>query len=762
MQPTENSLIQSVLEAEDQPRIIRPADIEASVRQIFSAYVEQEYRADKAVQNFRLREVDLYHRGIQHIAPVQTANGWDWQDATSDEEGQPVNDRSFNMVLAYGRKYVPAIGNRPWHNVKGVPERGDDELDRRAADSGQALAEFLKRKWNAIQMTYDLAGGFWTGGTQYILLFSVADAEMFGVVEEPQYEEQDVEVAPAHWACQNCGATFAEPLNGTCPECGVPVQPHWMMPAQMEKQLVEAPPKRYPRTGPVPVIVDGSIFTVPFDCRDIEKTPWAVYEVDDHPANLLALYGDNLRKEVGDALDTAKSNSGVDEDNTFTRAIFASLNGTPQHDSIRRWRHRLVWMRPQMYEMEPDAAIREELKRRYPTGLLAPFVNDIAMPVREDNIQDRIVAAKPEWSRFVWTNPYALSILDQQDVVNALMEMALTFQERKMPTLIADSGLGIADSINNRRGMPTEVIETMGKFGRSVADGVALIPTPQGDAGMYYESANQMRGIMEHLTSITPPIYGGMDKQPPTAEAARNLLNQAVQALSYAGNSIGMAFALALKKGVRLMARDNDRPFAIPNPEGASELADFEALREGRFDFEPHPGIPMSFAEKAQMLEKIITQSPAVAAALGLDQPLNVGVVFDYLLPGMKDIKVPMQEKRKFAMRRIRELLKAAPVPSPDGGMPQSSMQPDPFLDDHPFMAQTIVEWAQSEAGTKAATAMPEGYRNVLLHGEAQLAAAQPPLPGPMDEEGNPLPQGNAPADGGQGKEAAGAFAPAA
>jgi hypothetical protein len=106
----------------------------------------------------------------------------------------------------------------------------------------------------------------------------------------------------------------------------------------------------------------------------------------------------------------------------------------------------------------------------------------------------------------------------------------------------------------------------------------------------------------------------------------------------------------------------------------------------------------------------------------------------------------PGSFERDKTLERIQRLLQERAITEfdPMTGQPvkRSSIAVQPFEDkNHDLIAEIMRVWANSEAGRAAEQDNPEGYENVVLHGQEQEAAMLPP-PAPGNGGPAPLPAG--------------------
>jgi hypothetical protein len=487
----------------------------------------------------------------------------------------------------------------------------------------------------------------------------------------------------------------------------------------------------YPASGPALILTTGYTTTIPFDCKDMSRAPYVLYEYEEDQGTLLQAFGDPLRKLVD-----ANGNLAGPETNTskaqglYTRRQEFSLTAMPRVNTQSRWTYSRYWLATSMYEYVKNQAKREALYQQYSDGLKIHLVNGKIVKLESENHADVWAAIIPEPSDAVYHDPMAWSILGQQDLKNDATNIGVAYLERGLPTHIVDVDVLDPDQINSQPYMPNEVVGAKPGAGARLDSAVKTLghtPFPE-DLVPFIAGVDSQ---VQNNTGLLPPVYGGGERQP-TAEGQRTVLNQALMQLGVAGEYAGYGWADVLTKAVRQIAKHAPRSFAVSIPgkgsnPATSEMLDLEALRNGKWKLEPQPGVPMSWAERQQAIEGIIKENPAVAHAMGLDLPINAPVVRDYMLPGLQELRVPNEDLRDKVIRVIiPELLQGQPIIGPDG-QPQPSVMPEEFVDDPGQCAELAHEWLNSPPALKMRNT--PGYANVVAWGMAQAAKVQPPPP---------------------------------
>jgi hypothetical protein len=334
-------------------------------------------------------------------------------------------------------------------------------------------------------------------------------------------------------------------------------------------------------------------------------------------------------------------------------------------------------------------------------------------------------------------------VLPLQDAINDFWNLMISVVEKVVPSFIYNPEIISRSALNDTAFQPGDGIPAIG--GTALGSATEKLPS----ASFPDEAQAMVGGFIGHLESsvgLLPAIYGGGEKSA-TAEESRNRLNQAIQQLSVSGAMATQFWCDAYDRAIRMIAKRSPVPMEVASGAGrnaSTSVIDPAELSAGRFRVVGHLGLPMSFTERRDQLNQIITQNPDLAQQLGLALPENSSVVKDYLLTGMDDLQLPDDNRWKKTMDTIQLLLEQEPVPGPDGRM-MPSMEPEPYIVTPGEEAQRVLAWLLSDPGRELGKKNTPGYQNVVAYGMlCSDLAAPPPMPMP-GEEGPPPPPGNPP-----------------
>ncbi len=720
------------------------------IKTVLQEKVDQEVDFEKTWQFMRLRKCDLYYRGLQFLNPSFNSGFLDWSPTgapnpgSDSQESGGLFDYNIDLVQNFGLKYQAALGMRPFYNVTAMPDDPQSEIDRKASAQANLIAGWCRHRWQIRIRNIELFYLQWVGGTVYPYTPYVSDKDLFGEIDEPQFTQRQVEIEPAGFKCQNCGAKSPQPTpEQMCPQCGSPLSENNFEEAQTATVPEFVGKKKYPGSGPALHFCTGYTVTVPFNCKDIRKAPYLLYEYEENQGVLLQMFGDALRGKMNDGGDVGGSDAGVvHQQGKLTRRSAQSLTGMYRQGSESTWTFSRYWLATSMYEYIKDKAKRDVLYEQYPDGLKVSRVEGNVVKLENEALADVWGAIPPAPGQTVYQDPVCYRFLGHQDIANDLINIAVAREERGLPSSIVEAGLIDTERLSQRPYLPNELIEAKAEYGGSLREAIVNLPTPNKDEG---SGGRIMQAVQENLqqgSGMLPAVFGGGERQA-TAEATRTQLNQALMQLGIPGEMASLGYADIHLRACKQIAKYAPKGFRVQVPDDnqgmSSEMLDIEALREGNYHFESEPGIPMSFSEKRDQLNQIITQNPDLAQSMGLHDLTVAPAVRDYLLPNMPEIRGLNENVRDKVRERIQLLLEGEPIPSPDGQSPaMPSIQPEDYVDDPAQHAELVREWLNDKPGRKASAdpAKEKGYQNVVAYGlQCSQKAVPPPPPAPPPEE---------------------------
>jgi hypothetical protein len=733
------------------------AQLKGDLAGLVTSDVRGDVDVEKTYQYAQARRNELYMRGKQYLAPVMVNSEIaDYSPVGTVKYGaQQGNsgryDHTINILRGDGRKFVAVLGQRA-PNVKAMPDHSDDEVAIRRSRRADVEARKLHFDWRVDREQRHLALDLWQSTTTFAFIDWVADGQKYGYTEEPVYETEEQEVAPASFHCIQCGATTpADAMDASCATCGAPFTPDDLRPAQTTQvpKLVDV--KKYPKGAVEFHLANVFTVTTPFWAKSIEDLPWLLYEYEEHRGRLMAAYP-QLREKL-------KTDSGVNTDGggsaaqgTFARETLASPTGVA---STRKNRvlYTRVWLRPLMYEIVADDAKRKLLQDNFPDGCRLTMVNQDLVDLEADKIEDHWTYCKPDVSQTLYADPICQDFISIQDLTNDMHNLSVETFERSIPWFLFDPTILDPEQMRKHAQMPGEGVPAKAGVGKQLSDSIWKAPVADVNPQVFNWS-DSLRSTGREITGILPAIFGG-DGGTQTAREAELRRNQALMQLGVTWAEMRAFWARAFEIGIKLKATYGAAQEQGAHQNPTERLATLAELAEGGWHMEAEEAMPMTWGQRRDFFMLLLDKGPAAWNMFGLAHPNNLPQVQQVL--GMDGWTIPFLNARDKVYDTIGQLVQGAPIQNPATGQIEPSIPVDIWEDDHTYSAQVVKEWAQSEPGRATREANPEGYSNVIAWGMGHLELTMPP---PMPAL--PAPDGATPPNGGDKKteQATGAEAP--
>lgn len=752
------------MQALDAPPVDPLASLRDPVTKLLEQYVDQELAAEKTRRYLMLRKAHNYNEGQQfNSLTVDTLTGGidyspigtPFSPSMEQAEGMGLYDYNIDVTKAYGRKYAAILGTRSWYNSTAVGRNPTSEKDRKAARTANILRDWISSAWGLPVLNLEYFGRQWDSGEVYGYLQWEADDKAFGTVKVPQFQPKMVTLEDGGFGCPNCGQKSPQPemvdaldqmgqpmQQSVCPACkGELADFHYRPPvtAEIPEYVGTA---SFPQAGPKVTLCTGMTVSIPQDVKDLRHAPWLIYEYEEHRGVLLEFFGEKLRNLIEEGTGNIKGGKQATQAAALqARQSQFTLTGQVAPNLQNRWTFSRYWIRPSMFEYAKKEE-REMLKQQFPRGVKVSLVDGVVVDMAEEDLGEVWVVGVPEAGKGLIHKPICWGILGHQDIINDFYQIMIANLERGLPSFIFDPEVIDRDALSRKSYLPAEAVPAKRSAGSLIEKAIAKLPTASfPDQAPVIASAVESN-IQLH-TGLLPTAWGGGEKSA-TAEESRNKLNQALQQLSIHGIFAGKfwidLFTLAVHMTAKYAAGDFSVSVSGKNGLTTSEVVEIQALKDGEFVFQAEVGIPMTFAERKDQLNQIITQNPDLAKAMQLDSRTNLPIVRDALLTGMNELQVYGEDEWQNTLEKIQQLIEEQPMQAPDGSQ-QPSQQPEEFVTNYATEADNVRQWLLSEQGRQAKREKPMGWRNVVLYGLlcSSMAAPPPMMPGP---DGQPPAQG--------------------
>lgn len=699
--------------------------LEPAIKRLLEDDIQADIGPDMLQFYLRLRKCFYYYDGHQYLVPTFVGDVIDFTpvgtviSAKRDDEG--IYDYIQNVVRGDGRKFVGLLGNRAPNAIAVADDQSSEESHRVAAIANRVL-HMIYSWWDMEQLHRFLCLQLWKAGTAFIYTPYVVDADRYGTVSEPVWETQK-ETVPSRYVCPQCGAT-APVTNEVC-ECGQPFSIDDLQP----EHEIEVPKvvgvKHYP-VGRVECHIFNALHVmVPYYCRTLAEAPWLKLEYDEHRAKLMRAYPEHA--------DMIRKVAEEEKDPTSAAKIRHSVRSPMSMWSRRKHlvTYTRLWLRPSMFGLIADDEARKTAFDMFPTGMKVTLIGGKVVRLERESIDEVWAICRPEPGEHIYSTPLAWDHVQTQDIINALLNIAVETAERAVPWLMADPSVVDFQQLRSRARRPAEVVPVVPGQGRTLREAVKEAPVAQ-PSPFLTQLQSQLIETVRDIAGVQRTVWGGDVRGNMTARQYEGMRNQALMQLSSVWSEIRSAWGQALANALRQVSKY-----------GSVDNIDLARLADPVWHIEIEETMPITPGQRADRLLFLLEKGPPLVDILGLTHPANVRVAHELL--GLSGISVPSLDELEAVRARIRELLNGAPIESvdPQTGEPteEPSIQPE-WAEDSNIWVHEIKRWAMSEEGQTAQRENPTGWRNVMAYGKAherrlqappEFAPSQPISPQPFE-----------------------------
>lgn len=764
--------MQTLGPAEEQPdKATLLAQLSAPIKNLVKEDIDSDVEPERLLQVAVALRNELYWRGKQYLKLATRNDGsLGYTPIGTPLPGENDNQNAFsyvfNIMRADGKKYAAVIGQRAPH-VKAVPEDPENEDHNQRAREANAVFQYLKTLWAADRRQKEVARHLWRTGPVFSYTPYVSDGDKYGYTEQPKIELVPTKVGPDQYDCINCGAQTpgaapdpnAPPPN--CQQCSQPLSPEAFRPAETVQQPQQVGTEQFPKGNVELHLYTILDVTISAHAKSIEECEYLAAEYDEHVAKLIKLFATAATDATPQEQDRcAKLRELLRSDNADTGTSAAKSLASDAKEilqsniAMRNSRKNMArfsryWLRPFMFELVRDKAVRETLQKNYPDGLKLSMVAGEVVDLENEKMDDVWAVFKTASDEKILTDPACADIIPVQNILNHFYNMGTETILRGIPKTIVDSQLLDRKSLEESEPNVAEIIFTK-SGGGDISKMMAQLPVARmSDQMMPF--ADSIRALSRELDGVTEALSGGGGVDNETWRAAEMRKNQALMQLGPDYDEIQRGWEKTYENGTRQLARYGSGTIKVKE-EGSdtSQIVDLAALAEDGWHAEANEGIPMSYAEETDRLLFLINQNqPVIQEKLELFNDLNLERTQQLL--GLRGFKSARLMEIRATQAVIKELLQSAPLKTTDPmtGQPstQPSIPPNQFADDHILRSQFIRIWLNSEAGQKEYHQNREGWENVQAYGVAQGVLGAPPPDAPPDQPKGPSapPQGDKP-----------------
>jgi len=710
------------------------------IRDMLEERVDRRTEPEKLRQYLDVKRAINYFEGRQALTYDDTNGYLDLVPYTGvnvggdDDDDDEVFDCKLNIVRGDGRKYIALMGNRS-PNPKAIPDNPLSDMHRRRAKKADALGHLLYNWWDMKEAHRDICQGQWTSGTQFLHTPWVVNALDYGTSKEIKWGSKVQTAQEAGFECEQCGTRNPQP--GPCSNCGAPVFEENFREAVVTNVPFPEGEEEFPNGRVELHIYDATNVTVTFYGRRIEKVPYLRLDIDVHVGEVIDKFPD-LRGELLDHPQQG-GDSASESVGRATRQEVNSPSGLRKDDpDLVTCLH--YWLKPMMFHLIKDEALRKKLQEKCPEGARIIQINKKVRSVVAERLDHVWAVVQPETGRTIFRQPLAKDHVDVQDIYNLLMSIGLETLDRGVAWMMADPDVVDFEQLASRVRRPAEVVPIRKGRGMSLHESVKEAPSAEMSnelipfADSVVERARENVGILRAAWGGEP--VGGEQ----TAKEYVGRRNQALMQLTNPWDCIRAGLASALKNGVRQLLKYGPDKVEAPVNEGKGgfEALDLSDMTMDGWRYWLEETIPVTPGEKSDRITMLM-QNPEIAQAMRLLDVSNAPVLQDLMgLMELKNVDVSAVEAAK---KTINQLIHGKAMEEPDpmtGEMIRvPSIQPK-WEENSEICVAVAKAWCLDE-GADLVEQFPDGYLNVIAWGEAhEKRLAPPPMPeGEQPEGGN-------------------------
>lgn len=739
-------------------------EISDELKTALKTVVEQFDKEEMSVRERQIRlwkKLEYYWSGFTRIWWSEVNHDWRIYDS-SDSEQSDYYDKQINVFRAYLESIIAALSSTV-PPVRCKPDDANNVSDVTTARGGTKIAELVYDHINAELLWCKALFVYCTQGMIAAYNYTV-ESEKFGTVNVAQYEDVEEDVQTSY--CPLCQMEFTpevlsesvgirlteqdeyDPRNTLegdlsnqgviCPNCQSMVNPEIRSDKVLVNRLVGTTTK--PKARQMIEVYGGLYVKIPNWARRQSDIPALGYCYETHYTNVLAKYGDELRKQMdGDDLDTRVLSTGGNEAYERWGRLSPQYWGEypMETPTVRNW-----WLRPVAFEAIVDDDLREEAKKKFPDGCKIVFVNDLYAECIPEALDDHWTITRNPLSEYVHFDPLGLLLTSVQDITTDLVSLTLQTIEHGIPQTFADPSVLDFDAYRQMEASPGSVIPAKPKGGKGLNDAFAQLKTAtlSQEVLPFTEKINEMG---QFVSGAMPSIWGGSEAggSSRTAAQAQMSRNQSLQRLQTPWKMINVwwkeIFGKVIPAYMKNMLEDERIVKEVHNS-FINETIKKSQLdgKLGSVSLESSDDLPQTWQQiKDTIMQLMATNNEGILQSIASVD--NMPVLRRAI--GLNDFIIPGEKDREKQFEEIQTLIQTEPIS--DGMQEMPSVMPEQDVDNHALEAEVCRSWLVGETGRIAKIENQAGYRNVLLHMQMHQ------MMGMMGMAGAPsMPQEEAPA----------------
>lgn len=724
-------------------------------------------------------------------------DNFEWFDALDAMSKQDGNDdaldlRRFatNFYQMLGFAFVSALSPQ-LPKTRFMPEDAESEQDIATAKAASKIQQIIERQ-NRMEALHIMALLLlWMAGSYFRHTRYIVDAARAGTHKEPVITVSKIEILPARFLCQNCGATVPADQAATtggdsgpmCSSCYAPLDGNSFYPPETAEHPIVTETKEVP---------NGMVAMSIYSALHVDARPGA-HTLHETPTLTVDQEVDiaSLRESYPDQWDVLKTSTGSAETTNERQARLNVVSEGGNSNFIQETMPTLsrTWIQPWALNAIEDKDTALRIKKLFPKGCLLVNVGDTFLEARESSLTKEWTHGSTVEELFgLYPPAVGDPAIPLQECINDVAVGTHDYMDMiSMGMLLYNSELIDGEALNKQPIQAGRMIPV--KLKRAAAPGntleqavVHIQATPDPERYSYQE---KLSFTMQLISGTPPQIFGGAgDPNVQTKGGQEQQLNTGMGKLELFWKNMRWENVAAAENSVECGAKNyTQRLTSVETGDSGQYMNEYVELSEMRGAVHAYPdtdqGFPMTrLEEKAfwdEMFQAASTGKNPYAEAV-LDDPENQERIANST--GVQGIVIPGQDMRSKCLRTIDLLLKAAPsklsiaaapgtirLPQQNGPdqmvpiqagdkiLPEQmqaaqasgvqmteqdfpSIVPDKNVDDMDIIIKTVEHWGQKDFDTN--TTNPDGYANVIAYkkiaeqfasdkAKAQAMAAAPP-----------------------------------
>lgn len=742
----------------------------ARVQQLIKTIYDDCVAEDTAVRERQIRNwrrLKLLWEGYQRIWYNEVAHDWRIFDTISDNDNdQSYYDKQINIFKAYLESII-AVLSVVVPPLKCYPDDADNSLDTETAKAGDKICSLIYKHNRVPLLWLHMLFIFVTEGMVAIYNYPKED-ESYGTYTEN--EEEDVEETQQQETCPECGYLFSSnPIQQAqeeqkedqqenqydpddkdadldyeikyndnlelCPACNQQVYTQLQNKKLIVTRIVGS--NEYAKSRICLEAYGGLYIKVGNYAHCQEEVPYLIKGTE---------------KDYSIELETYKH---LNDDDDFLRSV-AAKETAGAYDQYDQWgrlnpqywgeypvnvvTENTIWIRPAKYNILAEKEDIDLLRRKFPDGIKAVFVNNCLGEACNESLDDCWTLMKNPLSDYLHFEPLGSTLTSVQEITNDLVSLTLQTIEHGVGQTIADPAVFDFKAYAQTEVLPGSILPSKTLGNKQLRDSIFEFRTAT-LSGEVMPFSSQIQTFGQQVSGALPSLFGGQLENNNTASGYSMSRAQALQRQQNTWKMFTMTWTDVFSKVVPMFIQnlqEDERTVELDKKTNRFfntyiRIAELQG-KIGRIELDANEQLPQTWSQIKDTINALLANpNPVIAQILG--DPENLPIIHEAL--GLPEMYVPGEDDVDYYVSNIELLIQSAPI---NGG---PSIQVDPAIDNINIGFKVCRDWLISDRGRQCKIDNSDGYQNVLLyaynfHQVQQAQATPPPLP-PKGKPSQPI-----------------------